>query len=318
MPFKTISLIIPVYNEEKNIPLLEEGLGRIWTGLPYRKETIYINDGSTDASGRILHEISARDDSVKVVDFSRNFGKEIATTAGINHCHGDACVILDADLQHPLELIPEFLRRWEDGAEIVVGVRRSNKDGGFFKNFGSAVFYRIMAGISEVKLIPNSTDFRLLDKSVIAEFNRFTEKNRITRGLIDWLGFRRDYVYFDAGVRANGEASYCFLKLVKLAMNSIVSLSLFPLKFAGYLGVFIMIISGSAGVFIINEKYFFHDVWNMRFSGPAILAVMILFLVGVILACLGLTALYIANIHGEVINRPLYVVREKINIEEEI
>lgn len=175
-----------------------------------------------------------------------------------------------------------------------------------------------MAGISDVELMPNSTDFRLLDRVVIDEFNRFTEKNRITRGLIDWLGFKREYLYFDAGPRANGEAGYNFFKLARLAVNSMVSLSLFPLKFAGYLGIFITIASGLLGLFIVGEKYLFHDPWKMYFSGSAILVVVILFLVGIVLVCLGLTALYIANIHGEVVNRPLYVVRNRINLEKRL
>jgi polyisoprenyl-phosphate glycosyltransferase len=318
MPPKMISLVIPVYNEEKNIPLLYEGLKKVWQGILYNQEMIYVDDGSSDDSSLILRRLSALDSAVKVVEFSRNFGKEIATTAGINHCQGNACILIDADLQHPLAMIPEFLRRWEKGAEIVVGVRLSNKSCGLMKSFCSRLFYKIMAGISEVELMPNSTDFRLLDRKVINEFNRFTEKNRITRGLIDWLGFKKDYLYFDAGARANGEAGYSFLKLVRLAINSVVSLSLFPLKLAGYLGIFITITSGLLGLFILVEKYLLNDPWKMYFSGSAILAVVILFLVGIILICLGLTALYIANIHGEVVNRPLYAVRNKINIEQSL
>lgn len=146
---------------------------------------------------------------------------------------------------------------------------------------------------------------------VVREFNRFTERGRITRGLIDWLGFRRDYVYFIANQRINGDAGYGIFKLIKLALSSFISLSLFPLKFAGYLGIIIVLFSGPLGVFIFVEKYVLSDPWGMSFSGPAILAVIILFLIGIVLACLGLIALYIGNIQAEVVNRPMYVIRRK-------
>ena len=174
---------------------------------------------------------------------------------------------------------------------------------------GSYFFYKIINRISATKIIPNATDFRLLDKKVIIEFNKFTEKSRITRGLIDWLGFKREYIYFNAPKRINGKASYSFIKLCKLALNSFVSMSLFPLKFAGYLGILITIGAGLMGLFIFIEKYILNDPWRLNFSGPAILAIIILFLVGIILSCLGLIALYIANIHNEVTNRPIYIIR---------
>jgi len=219
--------------------------------------------------------------------------------------------MIDADLQHPPELIYEFLAKWKHGAEIVIGVRNKNQNENFIKKTGSYCFYKIINKISDTKITPFATDYRLLDRIVIKEFNKFTEKNRITRGLIDWLGFKRDYIYFNANQRAHGKASYCYLKLFKLAINSIVSLSLFPLKIAGYSGIFITLFAGLLGIFIIIEKYIFNDPWNLNFSGPAILAVIILFLVGIILGCLGLIALYIASIHNETINRPLYVIRKQ-------
>jgi polyisoprenyl-phosphate glycosyltransferase len=306
---KLISIIAPIYNEEKNIPVLYEKIKAVMEALPYRLEIVLVNDGSQDKSLIELQKLEDRDKRVKVIDFSRNFGKELATTAGINNCQGDACIMIDADLQHPAEKIKDFLEKWEKGVEVVIGIRAKNKGEGFVKKAGSFFFYKIINCISDTKIVTNTTDFRLLDRVVIDEFNKMTERNRMTRALIDWMGFRRDYIFFDAGERFHGKASYSYIKLFRLAFNSMISLSLFPLKLAGYLGVIITFFSGLLGIFIFITRYVTN---TLDYSGSAILAVVILFLVGIILICLGLIALYIANIHAEVVNRPLYVVRKRI------
>lgn len=309
---KTISIIVPIYNEEKNIPLLYGELQKVFLSLPnYQFEIIFVNDGSQDGSMKEIEAISATDQRVKFVDFSRNFGKEIATTAGINQCIGDACIMIDADLQHPPAMIPKFIEEWENGFEVVVGVRTKNNKESWFKNFGAYFYYKIINSISDTSIVPNATDFRLLDRIVIDEFNKFSERNRMTRGLIAWLGFNRKFVKFDSPKRAHGQATYSTMKLIKLAMSSFVSLSLFPLKFAGYLGLIITFFSGILGLFILIENYILGDPWSLNFSGPAILAVINIFLIGIVLSCLGLIALYVGNIHNEVINRPMYVVRKK-------
>jgi dolichol-phosphate mannosyltransferase len=310
---KTISLIIPVYNEEKNIPLLYESIKKVMENIAVGRELIFVNDGSVDGSLEELKKIKVADQWVKIIDFSRNFGKEIATTAGIDHCIGDACIMLDADLQHPVELIPEFIKKWENGAEVVVGVRKKNRGEGLVKRLGSYLFYKIINRISDMEIVSQATDFRLLDRAVIDEFKKLTERNRMTRALIDWLGFRREYICFAANPRMHGKASYSFWKLMRLAFNSIISFSLFPLRIAGYLGVTITLLSGILGIFIFITKYLSGILY---FSGPVILAVVILFLIGIVLICLGLIALYIANIHSEVGNRPLYIIRKSTsNIE---
>jgi len=304
-----ISIIIPVFNEEKNIqPLYVELSSTISKLDNYDFEIIFINDGSTDQSLMELQKIEKQNQKIKVIDFSRNFGKEMATTAGINHCQGDACIMLDSDLQHPAEKISEFLKKWEQGGEVIIGIRKSNKGEGLIKKIGSYFFYKIINKISTTKIIPNATDFRLLDRIVIDEFNRMTERNRMTRGLIDWLGFKREFVEFDANPRINGKASYSTWKLFRLAFDSIVSLSFFPLKLAGYLGVIITVLSGILGLFMFITNYVTE---SLNFTGSAILAVIILFLIGIVLICLGFIALYIANIHAEVGNRPIYIIRKK-------
>jgi dolichol-phosphate mannosyltransferase len=304
---KLISIIIPAFNEEKNIPPLYESIKEVIAKAgDYDFEIIFINDGSEDGSLSQMRKLEKEDSSVKTIDFSRNFGKEMATTAGINSCQGEACIIIDADLQHPAEKMLDFLSKWEEGGEVIIGIRKTNKGEGIVKKVGSYFFYKLINLISETKIIPNATDFRLLDRVVIEEFNKLTEKTRITRGLIEWLGFRREFVYFDANPRINGRASYGTLKLFKLAFSSIISLTFFPLKIAGYLGIFITVISGALGIFIFITGYI---TKTMFYTGPAVLAVLILFLIGIVLICLGFIALYIANIHAEVGNRPMYIVR---------
>ena len=306
---KLFSIIVPVYNEEKNISLFYAKIQLILKTLNYKWEIIFINDGSSDKSMLELEKIVEKDKQVKIIDFSRNFGKEVAVTAGINTCKGMACIILDADLQHPIEKIPEFIAKWEAGAEVVIGVREKNKGEGLVKKIGSYFFYKMINLISSMEIVTRATDYRLLDRVVIDEFNKLTEKNRMTRALIDWLGFRRTYVHFQANERMYGKPTYSFWKLVRLAFNSMISFSLFPLKLAGYLGIIITFFSGLLGLFIFINRYITN---NLYFSGPAILAVVILFLIGIVLICLGLIALYIANIHAEVTNRPMYIVRKKI------
>lgn len=308
-----ISIVIPMKDENGNIEKLYERLRVAFDALAgYAYEFIYVDDGSTDDSVNTVKKIRDKDPAVRLIQLSRNFGKEIATTAGLHHSSGDAAIMIDADLQHPPELIPAFIEKWRDGFDIVVGKRR---DGAHhttkIKNILSHAFYTIIRLVSRVEIIPNSTDFRLIDRVVIDEFNRFTERNRLTRGLIDWLGFSRTVVEFTPDKRYDGKASYSFLRLVSLALNSTVSMSFFPLYITGCLGAVIVLVSGPLGLFIFINRYIYHDPLHLDISGPAQLAVILLFLTGVILISLGLIALYIANIYGEVINRPLYVMKRQ-------
>ena len=308
---KVISIIIPAYNEQENVSLVAKAIKDVFQNIQnYNYRILFVDDGSTDNTLQKIKELSAQDNHICYLEFSRNFGKEIATTAGIQHCQGDACIMVDADLQHPVDLIPKFIAKWEKGADIVTGIREKNKNEGWIKKVGSYFFYKIINAIGDVKVVPRATDFRLLDKKVIKEYKRFTEKERMTRALIDWMGFKRDYIYFNANERANGEASYSKFKLLKLALNSFVSYSLFPLRLAGYLGFLIIFTFGPAGLFILVGKYFLNNSFAWSFSGPAQLAILLAFLIGIILVSLGLISFYIAAIHREVLNRPLYVVRE--------
>lgn len=304
-----ISVIIPMYNEEENVFHIHEAIKKATQNLAYRFEYLFINDGSSDKTTERLQKLAESDSEVVPIELARNFGKEIALTAGLHAAKGDAAIMLDADLQHPPGHIPEFIRKWEKGADVVVGVRKEYKTS-WHKKLLSNMFYSSMNKISDITITPHATDFRLVDKQVIQAFNQFTERNRITRGLFDWLGYRRDFVYFIAEERQHGEASYSFPKLLRLAIDSFVGHTLLPLRLAGYLGSFITIVSLPLGTFIFIDKYLFgNSLFGMVFSGNAILAVISLFLSGITLSCLGLMSLYIANIHQEVANRPLYVIR---------
>lgn len=311
MPTKPlISIIIPCYNEADGLPALMAALTSVIDALPYDWEIILVDDGSRDDTPEVLARLAAADPRVRPLELARNFGKEIAVTAALHDCHGEAAIVMDADLQHPPAVLPDFLREWEAGAEVVVGVRkRSRRHAGLLKRSSSVAFYRFMNAIADQTITPGATDFRLLDRLVIDEFNRFTERNRLTRGLIDWLGFRRAEVAFMPAARQHGTAAYSWSKLIGLAMHSVISLSLLPLRLAGYLGVIIIGVSLPLGIFMFVEKYVLHDPLGYNFTGTSQLAVLTIFLVGIILASLGLMSLYIAAIYSEVTNRPLYVLR---------
>lgn len=312
---KKISTIVPVYNEEANVPLMHEALCDVAQKLPdYAWEFIFVNDGSRDGSWQALEQIAAKDSRVVSIDFSRNFGKELALTAGVRNCTGDAAIFLDADLQHPPALIPEFVKKWEAGAEVVASIRKSTEKKSPIKDLGSKFFYRLMSMAAPTKLTPNATDFKLIDRKVINELVRFTEHKRMFRGLIEWLGFRTEYIEFVAPERINGTASYSLGKLLALAINSITSNSLLPLKLFAYLGVLTSLVSFVLLIVMLVYNYLLHIP---MFSAISFVIVTNTLVLGIVLVSIGLVALYIGQIQVEVINRPLYVIREKLNGEKD-
>lgn len=307
---KLISIVVPVYNESLGLTHFNTSLFYILKTLDYACEVIYVNDGSADNSAEVMQDLASKHPEIKPLNFARNFGKEMATTAGIHHAAGSAVIVLDADGQHPVELIPDFVKKWEKGAEVVIGVRKANKNEGIIKKLGSKFFYSTLRLIGAPDTIPGSTDFRLIDRIVVEEFNSLTERNRITRALIDWFGFNKEIIYFTANAREFGEATYSFRKLFQLAMNGFVSLSFAPLYFSGYMGIFITLFSLLAAIFVVIEKYILQDPLNLNITGTAFLGLLILFLVGILLIGQGLLAIYIARIYSETQNRPLYITRK--------
>lgn len=302
-----LTIVVPLKNEVNNLTELQRHLQQATRTLKgYEFEFLYVDDGSSDGSVGVIKKLQAKNSNIRLIQLARNFGKEIATTAGLHAAKGEAAIMIDADLQHPPELIPQFIARWEAGDDVVIGKQKLDASyASFTKRLTSRWFYKLINRISHTEVTPHATDFRLLDRAVVDEFNRFTEHNRLTRGLIDWLGFQRSYIEFTPARRLHGERSYSYRQLVRLATNSIISLSFFPLRIAGYIGGVIVLISTPLIVFIMGNHLFFGN--SMKFTGSATLAAMLLFLVGIVLICQGLMALYIANIYGEVQNRPLYI-----------
>lgn len=308
-----LSVIAPVYNEEEGISHFYNAIKKVLATLPYDFELILVDDGSRDNSALEIQKLrDYKNVRLAPLYFARNFGKEIATTAGLHAARGEAAIMIDSDLQHPVELLPEFISRWEHGSSVVVGVRRETKSDSVIKRVGSKYFYRIMDRISETKLIPHATDYRLVDRTVIDDFAHFSERNRITRGLIDWLGYdcERTVVEFDANEREYGTATYRLSGLIKLAIASFTAHSLFPLRFVGYLGAVFAFLAGSVGLFILVEQVIMKDPMGLAISGTAMITIMLAFICGVIMVSLGVLSMYLGYIHTESLNRPLYVLRE--------
>ncbi|MBT8579350.1 glycosyltransferase family 2 protein [Polynucleobacter paneuropaeus] len=307
---KKVSIVVPIYNEAGNILNLHSRLGAVVASLPqFEWEYIFVNDGSSDCSFEVLENLASANKNIKVLDFSRNFGKEIALTAGAHEAeHSDALICIDADLQHPPELIPTLITKWEEGAEVVVTIRTEIEKQPILRQMGSCLYYWLMRKMSGIDLKAKTTDFRLYDKKVVKAFMRATERERMFRGIMDWMGFRRSYVEFKADARAEGQAAYSYAKLWRLAVNSLTAFSLWPLRLAGYMGILISTISGGLFIWML-VNYLVLKVWI--YTPLAMTVVINTFLIGVVLMSLGLVALYVGIIHTEVINRPLYILREK-------
>lgn len=307
-----ISFVIPVYNEEKGFSqFYEKMLLPELKKLNYDYELILVNDGSTDKSLQIIQKISEKDNHVKVLCFSRNFGKEVALTAGIREAAGDAILTMDADGQQPPKLIHEFIKKWEEGGEIIIGVRGRYEKHGLIAKIGSKLFYKILGMMGVKDTVPGSTDFRIIDRCVADEYNRLTEHGRITRGLMDWMGFKKVYIDYIYGNRLAGKPSYNFKKLFQLAIDSFVSLSSAPLIIFGWIGVFITVASLILGIFVIIEEFIMGDPMRLKWTGTTCLSIFITFLIGLVLISQSIIALYISHIHAEAQGRPLYIIDHK-------
>jgi glycosyltransferase involved in cell wall biosynthesis len=306
---KTLSIVIPVYNEASGIARLHERLGAVLKSLPYDNELLFVDDGSVDATAQILADLARVDANIRVICFSRNFGKEAATTAGLREARGDAIIMIDADLQHPPELIPALVAAWEEQNEVVIGVRNPRPGESWLRRLGSRVFARTMNVISDVEAPLGATDYRLIDRKVADAFASLTEHGRLTRALIDWVGFRRIYIYFNAAEREGGENKYSYIKLASTAVGAIVTHSRVPLIVAGALGLFITCIAFLLGAVVLIEQIWLGDPWGLKVTGTAMLAIMILFLNGIVLIFVGLLSLYVSMVQREAAGRPLYVIR---------
>lgn len=310
----TLSVVVPLYNEAAVLRRFHTSLLQVLFKNNYDFEVIYCDDGSEDNTAHIVQTLAKTDKRIKLLKFSRNFGKENALSAGISHAVGDAVIMLDGDGQHPPDLIPDFVNAWQAGSKIVVGLRANYAGDSLFGRVGSWGFYKLFSRMSSQKLVRGTTDFRLIDKTIRKEFLRLSESNRITRGLLDWIGFTQTHIPFTAPARADGKPGYGHKNLVKLALNGFISLSPTPLYVFGYVGLCITAVSFLSGVAVLVEQVLLGDPLGWRFTGTAMLGIMTLFLVGIVLLSQGVTALYVAHIHNQSKRRPLYVIDRQASV----
>lgn len=301
---KTISIVIPVFNEELVIEHTYARLTAVMEGMPYPYELLFVDDGSTDTSLTILDGIADKDKQVRFISFSRNFGHQAAVMAGIEYANGDAVVLIDADLQDPPEIIPQMVAEWEEGYDVVYGKRTKRKGEGVFKKVTAFFFYRFLRGMTETDIPKDTGDFRLMDRHVCEWMRLLREKRPFVRGLVRWVGFKQTSVEYVRDERAAGETKYPFGKMMRLATDGIFSFSYKPLKIAGYVGFALSLVSFVYLIVVVCQRLFTQQTQ----PGWASLMGIILFFNGIILIMLGILGEYLGRIYEEVKDRPLYIV----------
>jgi dolichol-phosphate mannosyltransferase len=302
-----ISIIIPCYNEEGNVDVLYEKLSSILKSCEISTyEILFVNDGSSDDSLMKIKELTAKDDAVKFIHFSRNFGHQNALRAGLDFAKGDAVISLDADLQHPPELIPLLISHWKAGNKVVFTKRKDTKDFTFFKRLTSKMFYRLVNYLSETKLEEGTADFRLLDRTVVEALKNFKEDNLFYRGIIPGLGFKQFGIEYNPHERFSGQTKYTFSKMVRFALTGITSSSAKPLYFSIYLGAFLALCSFFYAMYAIYVSIFTTEAvagWTSTIAS-------ILFIGGIQLMMLGIVGIYLGKLFSESKKRPNYIIEE--------
>ncbi len=307
MPKPVYSIIAPIFNESGNIQELYRRLIKVIDSTEESWEIILIDDGSTDNSAELIRNYAAQDPRVKPVIFARNFGHQIAVTAGLDYSRGDAVVIIDSDLQDPPELILDLIAKWKEGYQVVYAVREERVGESWFKLFTASLFYRLITSITDVKIPLDAGDFRLLDRMVVNVLNQMREKHRFLRGMSTWVGFRQTGVPYRRAARQVGETKYPFRKMFRLAINAVTSFSYFPLQLATYIGFF------AAGLSILSIPVVIAiRLWGTQtpLLGQATTLIAVLFLGGAQLISLGILGEYIGRLYDEAKGRPLYIVLE--------
>lgn len=304
----TISIVAPAYNEEKVLPELYERVCAVMERMGERWELVLVDDGSHDQSAEVIASLNARDNRVKGISFSRNFGFQVAATAGLDHAQGDAVILTDADLQDPPEVYPKMIAKWREGYDVVYGVRASREGETWFKLFTARLFYRLIYRITDVNIPLDTGDFRLMDRRVVNALKKMPERKRFLRGMVPWVGFKQTGVEYERRSRFAGESKFRSVrKMLPFALDAITSFSYFPLQLASYLGFTIAGISALAIVLVIFLRLFYET----PLSGQATTLVAVLFLGGVQLISLGIIGEYLGRIYDEVKGRPLYLVEKK-------
>ncbi len=306
---KKISYIFPIYNECDNIPLLYEMISSVVRPIKrYTFELIFVNDGSSDTSIDLLQDIAKKDSRVIVVDFSRNFGHQIAVTAGIDYASGDAIIIMDSDLQDPPKISLELIKEWENGYDVVYAQRRTRKDT-FFKKFTANMYYRTLRSLADIDIPVNTGDFRLISRVVADELKKYHEHNRFLRGMISNVGFKQKAVLFDRDERHAGETGYPLRKMLKFAADGILGFSTVPLRLISRLGFIMASMSFIAIIYALGVKFFMPD---QVVDGWTFIVISIFLVGGIQLIMLGVLGSYIGRIYTEVQDRPLYSIQRVI------
>ncbi len=309
---KLLSLLVPMYNESEVIPIFFERILEVLSGLEINWEIVCVNDGSSDDTEDLVRGYAEKDSRIKLVSFSRNFGKEPAMTAALDYASGDAVVPIDADLQDPPEVIGEMLAKWHEGYDVVFAKRASRDSDTVVKRNTAHWFYTLFNRLSDIPIPENVGDFRLMDKRVAEVIRQMPEKDRFMKGLFSWPGFKTATVEFERQNRESGDSKFNYWKLWNFALSGITSFSTAPIRFGTYLGLVIAALSFVYGIYIITKTIFM----GVDTPGYASLVVIVLFLGGVQLVSIGLLGEYIGRIYKEVKNRPLYVVDKTLGLKE--
>ena len=305
---KTVSIVVPVYNEEDNLREFHKRITEVMSQEPYDYKIVFVNDGSSDGSAVVLNELAKEDDHVEAFLLSRNYGHQMALTCGLDNAEGDAIVTMDGDMQHPPEIVPQLLRLWEQGNEIVITKRLATEDAGFFKNITSATYYKLINAMSKVEITPGGSDFRLMDRIAVDAFKQYRERARFIRGLVNTLGFKVAEVEFVAPPRFAGQSKFNLRKMLHFALDGITAFSNLPLRWAFYTGLIMGLISMVLLGHVLYEKFVDEDI----VPGWATTMVSILFLGGIQLVGIGILGEYIGRIFEEIKHRPLYLVSRHI------
>jgi dolichol-phosphate mannosyltransferase len=302
----TYSIVAPIYNEIDNLPELYRRVKEVMDSSGEPWELILVDDGSTDGSTEEIRKLAQKDKLVRPVIFARNFGHQVAITAGWDYAHGNAIVIIDADLQDPPEVILELAKKWKEGYEVVYAVRGEREGESWFKKFTAAMFYRLIYSITDVKIPVDTGDFRLMDRKVVDVLKQMKERHRFPRGMSAWVGFKQVGVTYKRAARVAGVTKYPFRKMLKLALNAITGFSYFPLQVATYFGFF----SAGISILAIPVVIYMRMMGSGAFFGQATTLIAVLFLGGVQLISLGILGEYVGRLYDEAKGRPLYIVRD--------
>jgi len=306
----TYSIVVPIYNEKENIPELYRRVSDVMNSTRKRWELVLVDDGSTDGSTDMIRELAKQDKHVRPVIFARNFGHQIAITAGWDYARGDAVVIIDADLQDPPELILEMAEKWQEGYEVVYAIRAEREGESWFKLWTASLFYRIIYRITDVEIPLDTGDFRLMDRKVVDVLKSMRERHRFPRGMSAWVGFKQIGVEYKRAARVAGETKYPFKKMLKFALDGMLSFSQLPLKLASAFGFICAILSFVFFIYGFTIRIFFPE---LVIPGWTSIFVASLFVGGVQLMCVGILGEYVGRIYEELKGRPLYIIEEERN-----